>query len=235
MIRTKILGPERFSQTRPLHLFEKNSDFGHFSIGPGDIKEMIVEEALIPPKQLWIRAKIHIDPCPDIPVSGKDSGFVWKGKGRCAAIKLEGVQILYAQKGEEDTHWRLSCDQEIYVYQFAVAPTIHQTNNEMHLWPCGGSVNNILDAEQLFTQIGNNEEEMFPNTYSSWKKYLAMSSNTVFESPSFNHTTFLNELKTGKFLVHIEQKDQRFCFASCRIEPSEHHDFIDILCERMPS
>jgi hypothetical protein len=96
-------------------------------------------------------------------------------------------------------------------------------------------VNNILDAEQLFTQAGSNEEEMFPNTYSNWKKHLDKDSDAVFEPPRFKESTFLSEIKTGKFLTHAEQNGRRFSFVSYRADPSDNQDFIDILCERMPS
>lgn len=231
MIRTKILGPERFSHRPFIPSIERNLDLGHFSIGPGEVTTMI-EEPLKPPKQLWIRAKIHAELCPDIPVIGKNSHFIWQGNPRLAAIKLESVQILCAQKSNNDTHWHLLKDQTMYRYEFAVAPTIYDVTDGLHLWPCGGDGKNILEAEQLFAQIGSSAPEMFVNKYSSWKKHLDATAGIVFEPPNFNEASLLDEIKSGKFLAQIEKNGQQFSFASCRAEPSNDCNFIDILCER---
>lgn len=236
MIRTKILGPNQFSQAQPAHLFEPNSDLGHFSIGPGEVETIVIQERPQPPKQLWIRARVHLEPSPDIPVIiSNDHHFIWQGNNRLTTIKLEAMQILYAQKTDHQSCWQLCETQEMYTYEFAIAPTIYSIPNDIHLWPCGGSSENILEAEQLFAQVGSDAPEMFTNTYSSWKKYIDSTSPIVFEPPCFKEVSFLDELKTGKFLAQIEQHEQQFCFASCQAEATNTHNFIDILCERTQS
>lgn len=233
MIRSKILGQERFSQAPIAAPTNTNFDLGHFSIGSNELIFTILEDVPIPPKHLWIRAKVHIEFCQDTPVIGISNSFVWPGNNRCASIKLESTQILHAQKDYEvDTCWKLSPNQIVFEHAFAVASTIYETEKGIHLWPCGGHVDNILETEQLFAQIGSDASEMFVNSFSTWKKHLSGEDNAVFEPPKSCNTSLLSSLTSGKFLSLIQQHGMQFCFSSCRVETTETNNFIDILCER---
>ena len=232
MIRSKILGQEQFSQAPIAPPTNTNSDLGHFSIGSNEPIFTIFEDVPIPPKHLWIRAKVLIEFCQDIPVIGISNSFVWSGNNRCSSIKLESIQVLHAQKDYEiDKCWQLSQAQTAFEHKFAVASTIYETEKGIHLWPCGGHIDNILEAEQLFAQVGS-DAQMFVNSFSAWKKHLSDEDNAVFEPPRGCNISLLGSLTSGKFLTSVEQSGTQFFFSSCRAEATEDFNFIDILCER---
>lgn len=233
MIRSKILGQERFAHASILPSIGVNADLGNFSIGTNETISPLFEEVLIPPKFLWIRAKIHIEPCPDIPVISASNSFVWSGHGRFASVKLNGTQILHAQKDYEvDASWTLSPTQKIYEHRFAVASAIYAADKGMHLWPCGGYTDSILEAEQLFVQVGSDAPQMFINSASAWKKYLKDCDDVIFEPEKYLYSALLSSIEAGKFTALVEQNGTQFCFLSCRVDTSENPDFINILCER---
>ena len=173
MFRSKILGQDSFNQAMVVTPVNVNSDMGHFSIGGFDLIAPVFEDVPMPPKHLWIRVKIHFELCPDTPVFHGGHSFVWPGDGRCASVKLEGSQILYAQKDYEiDKCWTLSKEQKIYEHCFAVAPTLYGNDTGIHLWPCGGRVGKFLEIEQLFAQVAFDENDIFVNSLSTWKKHF---------------------------------------------------------------
>ncbi len=233
MIRSKILGQDSFNQAMIAAPSSINSDMGHFSIGAYDLITPVFEDVSLPPKYLWIRVKVHFELCPDTPVFHGGHSFVWPGDDRCASVKLEGSQILYAQKDYEiDKCWTLSKEQKIYEHCFAVAPTLYGNNTGIHLWPCGGRVGKFLEIEQLFAQVAFDENDIFVNSLSTWKKHLVDGAEVVFVPPTVNATSLINAINSGKFLSQIEQNGLEFCFSSCRVEPTDDSNFIDILCER---
>jgi len=233
MIRSKILGQEGFAHTSIAQSIGVNADLGHFSIGENEPLSPLFEEVLVPPKFLWIRAKVHIEPCPDIPVISASNSFVWPGQGRFASVKLEGTQILHAQKDYEvDASWTLSRTQRIYEHRFAVTSSIYTTDQGVHLWPCGGHADNLLESEQLFVQVGSDIPQMFINSVSAWKKHLKDCDNVIFEPAKYSASTLLSSITAGKFTAFVEQNSTQFCFLSCRVETGETPDFINILCER---
>ena len=233
MFRSKIIGQDSFNQAMVTGPSNVNSDMGHFSIGAFDSITPVFEDVPMPPKHLWIRAKVHFEPCADTLVFQGTNTFIWSGQGRCQAVKLESAQLLYAQKDYEiDKCWTLSKEPKAYEHRFAVAPTLYGKNEGIHLWPCGASMGNILEIEQLFAQVAFDERDIFVNNLSTWKKHLLDSDEVVFEPPSANGTSLICALNTGKFSWVIEQQGMPFCFSSCRVETTEALNFIDILCER---
>ena len=98
MFRSKIIGQDSFNQAMVTGPSNVNSDMGHFSIGAFDSITPVFEDVPMPPKHLWIRAKVHFEPCADTLVFQGTNTFIWSGQGRCQAVKLESAQLLYAQK-----------------------------------------------------------------------------------------------------------------------------------------
>ena len=225
MLRSKILGQDPFNQTTVKPSANTNYDMGHFSIGSGEITTTVFEDIPIPPKHLWIRTRVHFAPCPDVPVLRTLDSFVWKGDGRCVSVKLEAVQLLYAQKDYEvDRCWALVKEQAASEHKFANAPTLYANDEGMHLWPCGGRVGNFSDIEQLFAQVPTEGEQVYVNSFSIWKSHLV---DAVFEPPPPQQLNII-----GNFTALIEQNGLEFSFTSCRHEPTDTTEFINILCER---
>lgn len=238
MIRSKILGQDPFNYTAVTPAANTNFDIGHFSIGPGEITSTVFEEIPIPPKYLWIRARVHFTPCPDVPVLRTLGSFVWKGNERCQSVKLEAAQLLYAQKDfEVDKCWILAKQQSVFEHKFALAPTMYSNNDGIHLWPCGGRIGNFSDIEQLFAQVPTDGEQVYVNTFSTWKRHLGngddLVDSLVFEPPTLPPNTIISPLNiTGNFTALIEQNGLEYTFTSCRCEPTDTFEFIDILCGR---
>ncbi len=232
MLRSKILGQDPFNHTAITPSANTNFDMGHFSIGPGEITATVFEDIPIPPKHLWIRTQILFTPCPDVPVLRTLDSFVWKGDGRCQSVKLEATQLLYAQKDYEvDKCWTLNKDQPVFVHNFAVAPTLYAkyaNDDGIHLWPCGAQAGNFSDIEQLFAQVPIEGEQVYVNSFRTWKRHLGDVDGMVFEPPT--PPPPLNII--GNFTVLIEQNGLEYSFSSCRHESTDTPEFIDILCER---
>jgi hypothetical protein len=238
MLRSKILGQDPFNHTAINPPANTNFDIGHFSIGPGEITPTVFEEIPIPPKYLWIRARVHFTPCPDVPVLRTLDSFVWKGDERCQSVKLEPFQLLYAQKDYKvDKCWILSKHQPIFEHKFANAPTLYARDDGIHLWPCGAPIGNFSEIEQLFAQVPTDGEQVYVNTFSTWKRHLGdmdgMVEGLVFEPPTPPSNAIISPLNiTGNFTALIEQNGLESTFTSCRCEPTDTFEFIDILCER---
>lgn len=228
MLRSKIKGQDPFNQTMVTPPANTNYDIGHFSIGPGELTTTAFEEVPIPPKYLWIKAKVYFEPCPDVPVLRALNSFVWKSAGRCASVKLTASQLLYAQKDYEiDKCWALSTNQPVFEHTFAVAPTLYARDEGIHLWPCGGRIGNFSDVEQLFAQVPSDGEQIYVNSFSTWKSCLCDVDGLIFEPPPPKPFNLI-----GNVTVLIEKNSLEYTFTSCRYEPTDTFEFINILCER---
>lgn len=235
MLRSKILGQDHFTKSPAIASPPSNADIGHFSIGSIDYTGNIFEDVPIPPKHLWIRAKVAFIPCPDTPVFQSAGNFVWQGSSRCKAVTLTPLQILYAQKDYQvDKCWTISPDQTTYIHEFATAPSMYDLQSGIHLWPCGGSMNSdITKIEQLFAQVPIQGERVYVNSLSTWENYLiGRDSQIIFEPPTFNSLSLSAALTAGKFNTRIEQSGLEYCFSSCRFENTQNPEYLDILCER---
>jgi hypothetical protein len=234
MIRSKIKGQDPFNQTAVTPAAHTNFDIGHFSIGPGEVTSIAFEEIPIPPKYIWIRARLHFTPCVDVPILRALDGFVWKGTERCQSVKLEPFQLLHAQKDYMvDECWTLSKQQPLFEHQFAIAPTLYASNDGIHLWPCGGRMGNFSSIEQLFAQVPSDGEQVYVNTFSTWKQHLGDVDGLVFEPPTLPPNAIISPLNImGKFTACIEQNGLEYAFTGRRWESTDAIEFIDILCER---
>lgn len=228
MLRSKIRGPDPFTQTAAISPPNTNYDMGHFSIGPGELTATVFEEISLPPKYVWIKAQVCFEPCRDVPVFRPLDSFVWKGDGRCRSVKLTASQLLYAQKDYEvDKCWTLSKNQPVFEHNFALSSTLYARDEGIHLWPCGGRIGNVSDLEQLFAQVPSDGEQIYVNSFSAWKSFLSDVDGLVFEPPPSQPFNII-----GNFTALIEQNSLEYTFTSCRYEATDTFDFINILCER---
>lgn len=237
MLRSKIIGQDHFNRggtptPRPI-----NSDLGIFSIGSfGEIP--IFQDSPIPPKKLWIRAKLTFKSCPEIQILQESTSLMWNAVDRCASVKVTPQHLLYAGKEHQVAKdWTLCQEQPVLEHIFAVAPTISAINShpdKIHLWPCGGAMSSdLFQIEQGFAEAPLEGSDVYVNALSTWQKHLSRGNdNVVFEPPGYTKLSLGVAITHGKFSTNIGQQGLEFRFSSLRFEPSTTMEFIDILCER---
>jgi hypothetical protein len=242
MIRYKILGADGFDKTTAMQQKNINSDLGHFLIGTDEQLDIVFDDVPMPPKQLWIKARVDFSAVKDTPVIRQTgASFVWKSdESRCENVRIVPMQILYAQKDNLVTNnWQLQ--DSIFEHHFAVSATIYTEKppETMVFWPCGGKVSaNILEIEQLYAQAPNDDTDtkIYANSLSTCSKLIAKTNgNTkfLFHPPPVQKLSLTAALSQGLMVVKISDGDLEYAYKSVMAEnPGNEPEFVQILCER---